>query len=243
MTNTLQGKTILITGAAQRIGRSLALAVARAGGDVIIHYGRSQLQAESLQQEIMALGRWAHLLQADLEDPAAVVRLFQEARALGPVYGLVNNASVYEAFDWQTTRLEDWNRHLMVNLTAPFLLCQAFGRALAPGEPGRIVNLLDWQAFRPGPRYLPYQISKAALAALTQSLAVALAPLITVNGIALGAILPPSDGSDATNILQGVPARRWANLEEVDETLLFLLSGPAYITGEVIHLDGGRHLV
>jgi NAD(P)-dependent dehydrogenase (short-subunit alcohol dehydrogenase family) len=243
MTYTLVGKTILITGAAQRIGRSLALTAARAGADVVVHYGRSQMQAESLQQEITALGRRAHLLQADLADPAAVVRLFQEARALGPVYGLVNNASVYEAFDWQTTRLEDWNRHLMVNLTAPFLLCQAFGRALAPGEMGRIVNLLDWQAFRPGPHYLPYVISKSALAALTQSLAVALAPSVTVNGIALGAILPPSDGSDATNILQGVPAQRWANLDEVDEALLFLLSGPAYITGEVIHLDGGRHLV
>lgn len=243
MPYTLDDKTILITGAAQRVGRSLALAVARAGADVVIHYGRSQVQAESLQEEIRALGRKASLIQADLADPKAVVRLFEQAVKNGPVYGLVNNASIFESYDWQTTCLEDWNRHLMINLTAPFLLSQAFARAL-PGEmQGRIVNLLDWRSSRPGSDYLPYTISKSGLAALTQSLAIALAPRITVNGLGLGAILPPSDGSDTTGLLQFVPAQRWASLDEVDEALLFLLAGPAYITGEIIHVDGGRHLV
>jgi pteridine reductase len=108
---------------------------------------------------------------------------------------------------------------------------------------GRIVNILDWRALRPGRDHLPYTISKSALAALTQSLAAALAPQITVNALALGAILPPSDGSDTTGLLQFVPVRRWASLDEVDEALLFLLEGPAYITGEILHVDGGRHLV
>jgi NAD(P)-dependent dehydrogenase (short-subunit alcohol dehydrogenase family) len=243
MSTLLAGQTILITGAAQRVGRSLALAAAKAGADVIIHYGRSQSQAESLLQEINDLGRQAHLIQADLADPEAVERLIEQAGALGTIHGLVNNASIFEPLDWQTTRLEDWNRHLMVNLTAPFLLSQAFASLLPGGMTGRIVNLLDWRALRPGPDHLPYTISKAALAALTQSLAAALAPRITVNGLALGAILPPSDSSDTSGILRDVPARRWAILAEVDEALLFLLGGPAYLTGEIIHIDGGRHLV
>ena len=108
---------------------------------------------------------------------------------------------------------------------------------------GRIVNLIDWRGLRPGPDHLPYTISKAALAALTQSLAVALAPRITVNGLALGAILPPKKGVPAKVNLEQIPARRWANLEEVGQALIFLLDGPAYITGEIIHVDGGRHLV
>jgi NAD(P)-dependent dehydrogenase (short-subunit alcohol dehydrogenase family) len=156
---------------------------------------------------------------------------------------LINNASIFEPLDWTETRLEDWNRHLAVNLTAPFLLSQAFARTLPKEEHGRIVNLLDWRALRPGADHLPYTISKAALAALTRSLAIAFAPRISVNGLALGAILPPKGGGSSEDILRNIPARRWARLEEVDQALLFLLSGPAYITGEVIHIDGGRHLV
>ena len=205
--------------------------------------GHSQEQAESLRQEIAALGRQVYLLKADLADPDAVQHLFESVPALGPVQGLVNNAAIFEPLDWKTTRLEDWNRHLAVNLTAPFLLSQAFARQLPAGMSGRIVNLLDWRALRPGADHLPYTISKAALAALTQSLAIALAPHITVNGLALGAVLPPSDGNVNSSILASVPAQRWASLDEVEEALLFLLGGPAYISGEIIHLDGGRHLV
>jgi pteridine reductase len=240
---TLQGKRILITGAARRIGRSLAQAVARAGGDVIIHYCHSKADAESLQSEIQALGRQAHLLPADLSDPAQASDLVPRALSHGPLFALVNNASIFQPLGWQETSLEDWNRHLMINLSAPFLLSQAFARTLPEGERGRIINLLDWRALRPGADHLPYTISKAGLVALTRSLAAALAPRVSVNGIALGAILPPADGGESAVVLKNVPAGRWAGLEEVDQTLLFLLSGPDYITGEVIHLDGGRHLV
>jgi len=131
---------------------------------------------------------------------------------------------------------------LAINLTAPFLLSQAFGKNLSNKIDGRIVNILDWRALQPGADHLPYTISKAGLAALTKSLAVALAPNITVNGIAFGAVLPPSDGGSIENILSLVPLPRWAEITEVEETLLFLLTGPKYITGEIIHLDGGRHL-
>lgn len=236
-------RLILITGGARRIGRSLAVAAARAGSDVVIHYNQSQNEAESARSEIEALGRKAILLQADLADPVQVGNMIPRILEHGPLYGLVNNASVFTPLDWDSSRLEDWNQTFMVNLMVPFLLSQAFARALPPGDTGRIINLLDWRAMRPGADHLPYTTSKAALAALTHSLAIALAPRINVNGLALGTILPPSDGNKTPNILEKVPAGRWANLEEVGEALIFLLNGPAYVTGEIIHVDGGRHLL
>lgn len=238
-----EDKYVLVTGGAQRIGRSISLAVARAGANVAVHYWRSQGEAESVCAEIEALGRKAILVQADLEQPDQISRLIPHILKQGQLFGLVNNAAVFEKLDWKSSSLEAWNRHLMINLTAPFLLSQAFAQALQPGEEGRIINLVDWRALRPGPDHLPYTISKSALAALTRSLAVALAPRITVNGLALGAILPPSDGIGDPNILDKIPSGRWANLEEVDQALIFLLNGPAYITGEILHIDGGRHLL
>ncbi|HEX7542107.1 MAG TPA: SDR family oxidoreductase [Anaerolineales bacterium] len=240
---SLSGKTVLITGGALRIGRSLALAVAQAGADVVLHFGKSRKEAESLRREIEAAGRKAIILQADLSDATQVAGLISRAWEHAPLFALVNNASVFERLGWENTSLEQWNRAMMVNLTTPFLLSQAFARSLEPGGNGRIVNLLDWRALRPGPDHLPYTISNSGLAALTHSLAIALAPRITVNGLALGAILPPSNGAPTKVNLEQIPARRWANLEEVGQALIFLLDGPAYITGEIIHVDGGRHLV
>ena len=240
---SLNGKTVLITGGAKRIGRSLALAIARAGGDLVIHYHQSEDEADSLLAEVKALGRKALSLKADLSDPAQAAGLIQRAAGGGPLFALVNNASVFEPLSWDNTRLEDWNRTLAVNLTAPFMLSQAFARTLQPEETGRIVNLLDWRVERPGSDHLPYMISNAGLAALTRSLAVALAPQISVNGLALGAILPPSTGSQAANLMAQIPARRAGLLEEIGQALIFLLDGPAFMTGEILSLDGGRHLV
>jgi len=240
---SLQGKTVLITGGAVRVGRALSLAVARNGADVIIHYNHSQEQAKQLQVEIQATGRSAHLLQADLSNPRRAAQLVTRALTFGPLFALVNNAALFESLNLTNTNLENWECHLRTNLTAPFLLSQAFARTIRPGEEGRIVNILDWRTLRPGADHLPYTISKAGLAALTRSLAIALAPHVTVNGLALGAILPPSDQSASDGILDQVPSARWANLNELGQALLFLLAGPAYITGEIIHLDGGRHLI
>ncbi len=239
----LKGKRILITGAAVRVGRAMALAVAQAGADVIVHYSGSQKDAKSLKAEVEALGVKGHLLQADLSKRAAAARLIQRATKIGPLYALVNSAAIFDKVDLETTTAEVWQRHLDINLTAPFLISQAFwNHAKKSRSASRIVNILDWRALRPGTDHLPYTISKAALAALTQSLAIAMAPKVTVNGIAFGAILPPKGGA-AKGILGAVPAGRWAHLDEVGRTLLFLLTGPDYITGEIIHLDGGRHLV
>ena len=240
---SLKGKSVLITGAARRIGRQLALAAARAGADVIIHHGHSPAEAESVMNEIDQLGCKGFVIQADLNDPDEIQSLVQFAGNFPNLYGLVNNAAIFGDQTWQNTSLADWERHFQINLTAPFQLSQAFAGQVLPDRTGRIINLLDWRALRPGPDHFPYTITKAALAAMTQSLAAALAPQIQVNGIALGAILPPSGEGDSAGLIDRVPQGRWAALEEVSDIFLFLLSGPSYLTGEIIHLDGGRHLV
>lgn len=241
---SLEGKTILITGAAVRVGRAMALAVAEAGANVIVHYGRSDQEAKKVKAAIEALGVRAHLLQADLSQAVDSQRLIHEAAKLGPLFGLVNSASIFQNLGLEDSTAENWDLHMAINLRAPFLLSQSFAAALKDKDTeGRIVNILDWRALRPGDDHLPYTISKAGLVALTQSLAIAMAPQITVNGMAFGAILPPSDGGDTSGILRDVPAQRWAELDEVGKTLIFLLDGPSYITGEIVHLDGGRHLI
>lgn len=240
---SLDGKTVLITGGAVRLGREMALAIAHHGGDVVLHYYQSDEAAAELKVEIHELGQSVHLVQADLADAGSVQSLIDKLSSFKPLYALVNSASIFAPLELDSTTLEAWQGHLMVNLTAPFLLSQAFPSLVDPEASGRIINILDWRALRPGKDHVPYTISKAALAALTRSLAVALAPTITVNGLAFGAILPPSDGGETQNILEQVPAGRWADLSEVRQALLFLLEGPDYITGEILHLDGGRHLI
>ena len=245
MANTdrpLTGKSVLITGGAIRIGREIGLAAADAGANVIVHYNTSASAAEQTRQEIAAKGVQAQILEADLSDPNSAEQLFSQATSYGQLFALINNASIFEAIDLQHTTLAQWDQHLRVNLTAPFLLSQAFAQTLDKDQQGRIINILDWRAIRPSADHFPYTISKAGLAALTQASAQALAPNITVNAIAFGAILPPSDGGSTNKLIERVPAGRWAKMNEIGATVRFLLEGPSYITGEIIHLDGGRHL-
>lgn len=237
----LQQKTILITGAARRLGRVFALACARAGADVVIHHGHSAAVAETLRAEINELGRKAWIMQADLSDSSQAQGLVPLIIRSTPIHFLINSAAIFESLTFDTTSIKDWEKHIAINLTAAFLLSQSFARQAEQGA--RIVNILDWRALRPGADHFPYTISKSALAAMTKSMAVALAPRITVNALALGAILPPSDGNKNPEIIKNVPLKRWAEIDEVEQALLFLLTSPAYITGEIIHVDGGRHLV
>lgn len=241
MAETLAGKTILVTGGARRVGRIFALACARAGADLVIHHGHSEQEAEQVRQEITDLGRRAWIFPADLSDARQAQQLISRVNDVTPLYGLVNSAAIFDSLSLESTSHDDWQKHLAINLTAPFLLSQAFAKQAPDGA--RIVNILDWRALRPGADHFPYTISKAALAAMTKSLAVALAPRIIVNGLALGAILPPSDGRKNPDIIKNVPAQRWAEQTEVEQALVFALTGPTYITGEIVHVDGGRHLV
>jgi NAD(P)-dependent dehydrogenase (short-subunit alcohol dehydrogenase family) len=249
----LLNKTILITGAARRVGLIFALGCAQAGADIVIHHGHSPDEAQEIQDEIEGLGRRAWILASDLGIPAEASSVISHANELSPLYALVNSAAIFEPLSLADTSLSDWERHLSINLTAPFLLSQAFAKQLPDESEGRIVNILDWRALRPGADHFPYTVSKAALAAMTQSLAAALAPRITVNGLALGAVLPPSpartaapgqaDGGAGSNVIENVPLGRWSEDDEVQQALVFLLAGPAYVTGEIMHVDGGRHLI
>ena len=239
----LRGRLVLVTGAARRVGRALARASAIAGADVVIHYHRATEEAAEALQEMQGLGRQAWTLQADLEDPEQAAHLVDRASALGPLYGLVNSAASFDSRPMQATARSDWARTLAINLTAPFVMAQAFAAHLPPETQGRVVNILDWRALRPDNTHFAYSITKAALAAMTRSLALALAPMVSVNGLALGAILPPVGEAAGPDVIASVPAHRWGSLREVEEALVFLLAGPAYVTGEIIHVDGGRHLV
>jgi NAD(P)-dependent dehydrogenase (short-subunit alcohol dehydrogenase family) len=240
---SLNGKNILVTGAAYRLGRVFALAVARSGANVIIHHGHSPELAAETMSDAIALGVNAYMIQADLQDPEETIHLLEQALSFGSLYGLINSAAIFESRKVVDTDLDSWNRHLSINLTAPFLLSKYFAGAISENQTGKILNILDWRALQPGSDHFPYTISKAGLAAMTKSLALSFAPNIQVNGIALGAILPSSEGISSDKIINRVPAKRWAYLSEVEQTILFFLDGPSYITGEIIHLDGGRHLV
>ena len=237
----LQQKTVLITGAARRLGRVFALACARAGANVVIHHGHSDTEAETLRTEINGLDHQAWVFQADLSDSSQAQGLIPLINHSTSIHLLINSAAIFESLTFDTTSIEDWEKHIAINLTAPFLLSQSFARQAEQGA--RIVNILDWRALRPGADHFPYTVSKSALAAMTKSMAVALAPRITVNALAFGAILPPADGNKNPDIIKNVPLKRWAETDEVEQALLFLLTSPAYITGEIIHVDGGRHLV
>lgn len=239
----LKGKKIIITGSARRIGRELALASARAGASVIIHHNQSQKEADQIAKEINGLGTKAEIIHSDFSKPQKAADDFNKIfRNNQNIFALINNAAIFKPINFAETSFEDWRIHMDINLTMPFLLSQSFAKKMGR-QKGRIINILDWRALRPGYDHFPYTISKSALASLTKSLALSLAPNIQVNGIALGAILPPAGGNDENGIISKVPAGRWAKLEELLDAYLFLLQGPEYITGEIIHLDGGRHLV
>lgn len=240
---TLIGKTILITGAARRLGKAMALDCAAHGANVILHYNTSSNEVEETAAKIRALERNCWVVQADLANSESVLRLFDTASQHADISGLINNASIFKPVNFVGTSIDDWEKHFQVNLTAPFLLTQAFANNYHSEEAGRVINLVDWRALRPGKDHFPYTISKAGLVALTRATALSLAPRITVNAIALGAILPPENETENTNILGSVPMQRWAEMDEFLRTINFLLDGPTYLTGEVIHLDGGRHLV
>ena len=242
----LAGRTALVTGAARRVGRSLALALARQGAAVVIHHRRSSSAAEETAAEIRQAGGVAHLVAGDLADAALAETLVQRAAeaAGNPVDLLVNNASIFDQGTIADTTAAQWDQNQAVNLRAPFLLAQALARQLPAGRPGDIVNLNDYRAVRPGPDHLAYTVSKTGLHGLTRALAVALAPSIRVNELALGAVLPPEKAPDEYmhTLRQEIPTGRFPRLREVEHALLFLL-GNAAVTGQTIFLDGGRHLV
>jgi NAD(P)-dependent dehydrogenase (short-subunit alcohol dehydrogenase family) len=237
-------KAALVTGAGWRIGRACALALAEAGYAVAVHYNASGKAAEAVAAKIRDKGGRAIAIAADLVDEDAVVSLLPRAvEALGPIGVLVNNASVFEGDTVATATRESWDSHLTVNLRAPFVLMQEFARHLPDDAGGLIVNLLDERVWNLTPYFVSYTLSKAGLWTLTQTMALALAPRIRVNGIGPGPALPSPRQSPEQFLQQSrsTPLKRGTAPEEIAAALRFLVAAPA-MTGQMIALDGGQHL-
>jgi len=241
---SVQPRAALVTGAARRIGRALALSLAGNGYAVAVHYNRSAAEAEAVVAEVRARGARAVALATDLADHAAVVRLVPAAaEALGPLDLLVNNASLFERDVLADVTEASWRAHLAVNLQAPVFLTQAFARQVPPGTAGNVVNLIDQKVLNLAPAYLSYTAAKAALWALTQTLALELAPAIRVNAIGPGPTLPNTTQTDEAfqRYAAAMPLGRGASPEDLARTLHYILETPS-LTGHMIPVDGGEHL-
>lgn len=237
-------KVAFVTGGAQRLGRAIVLALAQAGFDVAIHYNTSRDAAQKTWAEVRALGRRAVLLQADLSDETQARRLLREATdQLGAVGVLVNNASQFDRDEWHDVTRQSWEAHMGANLRAPFVLIQGFAQALPPDAEGVVINMIDQRVWSLTPHFVSYTISKAGLWALTQTMALALAPRIRVNAIGPGPALPSPRQTDALFAKQSasVPLGHGTSPEEVARTVIMILELPA-MTGQMIALDGGQHL-
>ncbi len=245
--------TALVTGAGKRLGRAMALYLAQRGHDVAVHYASSGDEAEAVADEIRAMGREAVTLQADLLDEAQIANLVPRAvEALGPLTVLINNASIFEYDRIQTATRESWDRHMMSNLRAPYVLTQAFAqqcpKALTDemGEPlaqGLIINMLDQRIHKLTPEFSTYTIAKMGLWALTRTAAQGLAPDIRVNGIGPGPTLRGGRQSETHFARQRAATvlGRGANTADIVAALGFFLDSPA-VTGQMIAVDGGQHL-
>lgn len=237
-------RAALVTGGAHRLGRAIALALADAGFAVAVHCHGSVAAAEETAAAVRARGRGAAVLTADLTNEAATLALLPAAAAaLGPVGVLVNNASTFERDEWHDTTRASWDRHLEPNLRAPFVLMQAFARALPEAAEGVVINMLDQRVWSLTPHFVSYTVSKAGLWALTQSMALALAPRIRVNAIGPGPALPSPRQTQAQFARQcaQVPLQRGSGADEVARAALAILALPS-LTGQMLALDGGQHL-
>ena len=239
----IQGKTALVTGAAKRIGRAIALLLAGEGMNLLLHYHHSSRAVRETQRAAERLGVRVHLLRANLENFSEIRRLTHEAfRQSSKIHLLVNNASIFYKTPLGLITEKDWNRFFDTNLKAPFFLAQAFGLRMVRQKEGKIINLVDWTAFRPYTHYLPYCVSKAGLVAATQGLAKALAPYVQVNAIAPGPILPAEGSSREQNrkILKRTPLKRFGEPRDIAEAVRFLVKSTDFVTGTVLPVDGGN---
>lgn len=237
-------KTALVTGAARRIGRVIAEDLAAAGWAVVVHYNRSAVEAAAVVAGIEAAGGRAVALSADFADEDATRRLMAQAiDRFGAIGCLVNNASRFERDAIDDATRASWDAHMEPNLRAPFVLSQAMAAALPGDREGVIVNIIDQRVWNLTPHFLSYTLSKTGLWTLTQTLALALAPNIRVNGIGPGPTLRNERQTEAQFQRQrnSVPLRRGPSSGEVARAVRFIIDSPS-MTGQMIALDGGQHL-
>jgi len=240
----LQGKVVLVTGAARRVGRAIAMAMGQRGAKVAIHYNKSKKEADRVAEDILdGFGRDAATFKADLGDVRQVQKMAESVnKRFGAIHVLVNSASLYEKNTFGETTANDWNNHLNVNLRAPFFLSQAVAPFMVKSGGGKIINIADWAAHRPYTDYIPYCVSKAGLLCLNTALAKELAPEIQVNAILPGPVLLPENFSRRAReaVIKATLLKRLGTPEDVASAVLFLIESGDFITGAAIPVDGGR---
>jgi len=239
----LAHQVALVTGAGRRIGKVIALTLARAGASVAVNYNRSAMEARQTVREIEALGAEAIALRADVSKPAQVRAMLRALeRRFGRLDVLVNNAGVFFAAPWDRLNQRDWDKALGINLKGPFFCAQAAARLMMRQRGGRIINISSLGGLRAWPSYLHYCSSKAGQIMLTRCLAKALGPKITVNSVAPGTILFPGEkpSPGQRQSLPVTPLRKAGRPEDVAAAVLFLATTAEFITGQVIPVDGGQ---
>lgn len=238
-------RTVLVTGGAKRIGKHYVEQLAADGHCIVLHCNRSRGDADALAASLTADGAQVAVVQGDLSDLEAVEGLMAAARAaFGPIDLLINNASVFEEDELESLTQASWLQHMNANLAAPLFLARDMANALPAGRDGLIINMIDQRVWKLTPQFFSYTLSKSALWTATQTMAQALAPRIRVVGIGPGPTLQNSrqDQSDFQQQLDSVPLKRGAELGEFSATVRYLLEARS-ITGQMIALDGGQHLV
>jgi len=232
----LTGKTALVTGAGKRLGREIALALARRGANIVVHYNTSIAEAQRVVKEIKALGVDAIAVKADQSNARQVRAAVKKA---GEIDVLVASAAVFRRTPFTSLTEEDWDFHIDANLKGPFLFALEAGKQM---HAGKIIFFADWAAMRPYRNYLPYLVSKAGIICLTKALAKELAPNIQVNAIAPGPVLLPDDfpAAEKRKVIKSTLVKRLGTPQDIVNSVLFLLEGSDFITGHVLVVDGGR---
>ncbi|MFH0937805.1 MAG: SDR family oxidoreductase [Planctomycetota bacterium] len=242
MTENLNGKVALVTGAAARLGRAIAIGLADSGCDLILHYGHSQKDAERIAAEIRACGRRAMLLRADLSKSKQTLRLARDAEVVfGRVDILINSAAIFRPTPLEKLNEKELDAFLQINLKSPYLLSSEIGRRMKKRGAGCIINLACLTAQRPWKNYLPYSISKAGLVSMTLGMALLLSPEVRVNAIAPGAVLLPTDATPTYRraLINAAPLKKIGAPEDIVLAVRYLCQA-SFVTGQILGVDGGR---
>jgi pteridine reductase len=240
----LEGTTALVTGAARRVGKAIALALAQRRANIVVHYNRSADEARRVVEEIQSWGVEVIAVRADQNSPRQIRAAVAGAvRRFGRIDVLINSAAVYQRTPFASITEQQWDFHLDANLKGPFFFAQEVGvQMLRQKAAGKIINFADWAAMRPYRHYLPYLVSKAGIICLTKALAKELAPHVQVNAIAPGPVLLPEDFTEREKraVRQATVVKRIGSPDDVVQAVLYLLEGGDFVTGHTLMVDGGR---